>query len=146
MTTKIELAHRYRLHLTDADWQAIVAEGVDAPPAGDSQPQTEERKGPRFTTSLKQLRMLHPSRRQKTMARKAPAARHLSTVASHQAMTARQYVAACEKLGVSPGYGAARVLGISKDMAQRYTKDQWPVPATVAKLLRALVALGRTEV
>lgn len=61
------------------------------------------------------------------------------------AMTARQYHAACKKLGISI-YASAKVLGVSLSTAQRYGGGKWAIPETVAKLLRALVALGRTDV
>lgn len=58
---------------------------------------------------------------------------------------AAQYKAACKTLDISI-YASARVLGISLSSAQRYAGGQWPVPETVAKLLRALVKLGLTEI
>jgi hypothetical protein len=61
-------------------------------------------------------------------------------------MTRNQYIRACEELGLSPGYSAAKALGISVTSAQRYRDGTWPVPETVAKLLRALVALGTTGI
>lgn len=57
-------------------------------------------------------------------------------------MTAKQYIAACKSLGISPAYGAAAALGVSVASAQRYAKGTWPVPETVAKLLRALIEQG----
>lgn len=62
-----------------------------------------------------------------------------------QAVTALQYRAACNKLGITVN-GSAKVLGISRASAHRYAAGQWDVPETVAKLLRALVALGTTDI
>jgi hypothetical protein len=59
-------------------------------------------------------------------------------------LTSLEYRKACTKLGLSI-YASSKVLGISLSSAQRYATDKWPVPATVAKLIRALVALGRTD-
>jgi hypothetical protein len=60
-------------------------------------------------------------------------------------MSALQYRAACNELGITAN-GSAKVLGISRASAHRYAAGQWDVPETVAKLLRALVALGTTEI
>lgn len=60
-------------------------------------------------------------------------------------MTALEYRAARNKLGISV-LDSAKVLGISRATAYRYEAGQWDVPETVARLLRALVALGTTEV
>lgn len=48
-------------------------------------------------------------------------------------------------LGLSV-YASADVLGVSLRTAQRYAAGEKPIPPPVAKLLRALVALGRTDV
>jgi hypothetical protein len=56
-------------------------------------------------------------------------------------MTARQFDAAKKRLGVSV-YAPAKVLCISLRQAQRYSLDEAPVPPSIAKLLRALIALG----
>ena len=55
------------------------------------------------------------------------------------------YREACATLKISV-YASADVLGISLRQAQRYASGESPVPDTVAKLLRALIALGRLEV
>lgn len=60
-------------------------------------------------------------------------------------MTALEYRAARNKLGISIEESAG-VLGISRATAYRYEAGQWDVPETVAKLLRALVKLGTTDV
>lgn len=109
----------------ETDWHAWhaeqdemnVTEEVDA-----SQDQTEERKVPPPAKPI-----VHPAR------------------SGVQHMTAAQYKAACKKLDISI-YASAKVLGISLSSAQRYAGGQWPVPETVAKLLRALVKLGLTEI
>ena len=61
-------------------------------------------------------------------------------------MTPQQYSTACKKLDLSPGYSAAKALSISVTTAQRYRDGTWPVPETIAKLLRAMVKLGTTDV
>ena len=63
-----------------------------------------------------------------------------------QAVTAAQYRKACEKLGLTTVREMAEELGISPAMAQRYAAGKWPPSKTVAKLLRALVELGRTDI
>jgi hypothetical protein len=63
----------------------------------------------------------------------------------HRTMTAVQYKAALKKLGLSP-HLAAPHLGISSSMSFRYAAGSHAIPATVAKLIRALVKLGTTEV
>lgn len=104
-------------------WKAEdVAGEVDAPPAGELQDQTEERKVPPPAKPI-----VHPAR------------------SGVQHMNAKEYKQACRKLGISI-YASAKVLGISLSSAQRYAGGQWPVPETVAKLLRALVKLGLTEI
>jgi len=60
-------------------------------------------------------------------------------------MTARQFNAALKQLGISV-YASARVLCISLRQAQRYSAGEAPVPPSIAKLLRALIALGRVDV
>jgi hypothetical protein len=60
-------------------------------------------------------------------------------------MTREQYHEACRSLNLSPTYGAARALGISQSSASRYANGR-PIPETVARLLRALMLLGRTDV
>lgn len=57
-------------------------------------------------------------------------------------MTTEQYQDACNKLGLTTVREMADALGISPAMAQRYAAGKWPPSKTVAKLLRALVALG----
>lgn len=61
-------------------------------------------------------------------------------------MTAAQYRKACEKLGLTTVRKMADELGISPAMAQRYAAGKWPPSKTVAKLLRAMVKLGTTDV
>lgn len=60
-------------------------------------------------------------------------------------MTAKQFNQAVAKLGLSV-YASAPALGISLRQAQRYSAGETAVPMTVAKLLRALVALGTSDV
>ena len=60
-------------------------------------------------------------------------------------MTARQFDAALKQLGLSV-YASAKVLCISLRQAQRYSSGEAPVPPSIAKLLRALIALGRVDV
>lgn len=60
-------------------------------------------------------------------------------------MTSAQYRKACKALGISV-YASAKVLGISNSTAQRYAYDRAVIPETIAKLLRAMVRLGTTEV
>jgi hypothetical protein len=60
-------------------------------------------------------------------------------------MTPKQFDAAVAKLGLSV-YASAPALGISLRQAQRYSSGESPVPITVAKLLRAMILLGTTEI
>jgi hypothetical protein len=60
-------------------------------------------------------------------------------------MTPRQFDAALEKLGISV-YASAKVLCVSLRQAQRYSSGEAPVPPSIAKLLHALIALGRVDV
>lgn len=60
-------------------------------------------------------------------------------------MTAKEFHAALKKLDLSV-YASAKVLCISLSQAQRYAAGTHPIPEKVAKLLRAMVALGRTDV
>ena len=55
-------------------------------------------------------------------------------------MTAEQYNAACEQLGLAI-YGSAIVLGISLSSAQRYAAGKQAIPQVVRRLLLALVLL-----
>jgi hypothetical protein len=80
---------------------------------------------------------------QRTQARKDKAAANATIEAN--IMSAKQYRDACTKLGISI-YASAKVLGISLSSAQRYAKGSHEIPDTVARLLRALVRLGTTEV
>lgn len=135
--------------MSDDDWWLMEAEeakapapvvvgpAVDATGPGGLHGQTEEGKpcGPQPD--------IHPRRKRKAR----PQTSHKDpALADGVTMTGQQYVAACNKLGITPGYGAAKVLGISLAMTQRYAKGSWPIPMTVAKLLRALVKLGTTEI
>jgi len=60
-------------------------------------------------------------------------------------MTPAEYKAQLELLGLTP-YTARAVLGISPRQTYRYASGEAEIPDTVAKLLRAMVALGTTEV
>jgi hypothetical protein len=60
-------------------------------------------------------------------------------------MTPAQYTAQLHKLGLTP-YAAGPVLGISRRQSIRYAQGDADIPDIVAKLVRALVALDRTEV
>jgi len=60
-------------------------------------------------------------------------------------MTARQFDAAPKKLGISV-YASAKVLCISLRQAQRYSSGEASVPPSIAKLLRALIALARVDI
>jgi hypothetical protein len=55
-------------------------------------------------------------------------------------MTAQEYIQHCERLGITV-YASAAALGISQSSAQRYGAGTWPVPKTVAKLVRALLTI-----
>lgn len=59
-------------------------------------------------------------------------------------MLPSEYREGCALLGISV-YRSATVLGISLRTAQRYASGEADVPLTVAKLLRALCHIGRTE-
>ena len=105
----------------EESYAAEVAGGVDAPPAWLPKRGPEKEKPQRRPT-------FHPS------------------PIGVKGMTEKQYITACKKLGLSPGYSAAKALGISVTTAQRYRDGTWPVPETIAKLLRAMVKLGTTDV
>lgn len=60
-------------------------------------------------------------------------------------MTPAQYKAACKQLGVTV-YGSAKALAISLPQAQRYAAGKAEIPEKVAKLLRAMIALGTTDI
>jgi hypothetical protein len=60
-------------------------------------------------------------------------------------MTPTQYVAQLKRLGLTP-YGAAPVLVISRRQSIRYAQGESDIPEIVAKLIRAMIALGTTEV
>jgi hypothetical protein len=66
------------------------------------------------------------------------------TLSRGQIMSAKKYVAALADLGLTP-HTAAPVLGISSRMSYRYAAGTHVIPLTVAKLTRALVALGRID-
>jgi hypothetical protein len=66
------------------------------------------------------------------------------TLSRGQIMSAKKYVAALADLGLTP-HTAAPVLGISSRMSYRYAAGTHVIPLTVAKLIRALVALGRVD-
>lgn len=55
-------------------------------------------------------------------------------------MTANQYRAAIERLGLSQR-GAARFLGIPERQSRRYALDEAEIPEAVGKLLRLMVRL-----
>jgi DNA-binding transcriptional regulator YiaG len=56
-------------------------------------------------------------------------------------MTAKQYQAAIDKLGLSQA-AAARWLGLSLRTSQHYAAGTRPVPEPTAKLLRLMLRLG----
>ena len=56
-------------------------------------------------------------------------------------MTSAQYVKMLRRIHLAPYSGAAEALGISVRMSARYAAGSHQIPATIAKLLRALVAL-----
>jgi hypothetical protein len=56
-------------------------------------------------------------------------------------MTAAEYRAACLALGVSPTYGAPKLLGISAVTAARYSCGASPVPKPIARLLETLLKI-----
>jgi hypothetical protein len=60
-------------------------------------------------------------------------------------MTAKQFHAALKKLNLSV-YASGPALCISRRQAQRYASGDTAVPPAIAKLLRALIALGRVDV
>ena len=64
--------------------------------------------------------------------------------ATDKPMTKKQFNDAVARLGLSV-YASAPVLGISLRQAQRYSSGESEVPATIAKLLRAMILLGRTD-
>jgi DNA-binding transcriptional regulator YiaG len=55
-------------------------------------------------------------------------------------MTAMQYRAAIEKLGLSQ-QGAARFLGVGERTSRRWALDEVRVPESVAMLLRLMIRL-----
>lgn len=59
-------------------------------------------------------------------------------------MTRTQFNAALSKLGLSV-YASAPVLGISLRQAQRYSSGEATIPETIAKLLRAMILLDKTD-
>ncbi|BEV44402.1 hypothetical protein [Afipia carboxidovorans] len=63
---------------------------------------------------------------------------------SKKAMTPKQFDAAVAKLGLSV-YASAPALGISLRQAQRYSSGEADVPETIAKLLRAMILLGKVD-
>lgn len=125
----------------EADWAINVGSAVDAT---DPVPQPEKEK--RAVTKKSSTKLPTNQARYR---------------ASDKPMSALQYRAACNKLGITAN-GSAKVLGISRASAHRYAAGQWDVPETVAKALRqeielrqlraenerlrALVALGTTNV
>lgn len=62
-----------------------------------------------------------------------------------RSMTEKTYIRLLAKLELTP-YGAGPELGISPRMSMRYAAGTHPIPDTVAKLLRAMVKLGTTDV
>lgn len=60
-------------------------------------------------------------------------------------MTPTEYRDACNQLGISI-YTSSTVLCIGLQTAYRYSRGEKPIPEKIAKLLRALVTLGTTEV
>lgn len=56
-------------------------------------------------------------------------------------MTAKQYLAAIEKLGLSQ-LAAGRWLGVSPRTAQNYALGKTRIPEPTAKLLRLVLRLG----
>jgi hypothetical protein len=62
-----------------------------------------------------------------------------------QLLEAQAYVKNLKRLGLTPWLGAPH-LGISPGMSLRYAAGTHTIPAPVAKLLRALVKLGTTDV
>lgn len=60
-------------------------------------------------------------------------------------VTANQYRVACERLDISIRK-SAKVLGISKDSAQRYANGKRAIPEPVAIALRAMVRLGTIDI
>jgi hypothetical protein len=56
-------------------------------------------------------------------------------------VTALQYRAAIEKLGLSQ-QRAGLFLGVSPRTSQGYALGEYPVPESIAKLLRLMVQLG----
>ena len=59
-------------------------------------------------------------------------------------MTAKQYLKAIERLGISQ-LGAGRMLGISNRHAQRFASGDSPIPEPVARLLWLMEYLNLTE-
>jgi hypothetical protein len=62
-----------------------------------------------------------------------------------QLLEAAAYVKNLKRLGLTPWIGASH-LGVSPGMSLRYAAGTHAIPAPVAKLLRALVKLGTTDV
>lgn len=118
--------------MTEEDWQSWqdeLADAVDATSAGDGMDETEEEA---------------PKPPRKTVARPA-GARQPPKISGGAPMAAKAYVTALAKLHLSP-YSAAPHLGISRAMSFRYAAGSHAIPATVAKLVRALVLLGKVDV
>lgn len=67
-------------------------------------------------------------------------------MATEATMTAAEYNEACAKLGLAPqGKDIQRLLGICEQTAHRYASGKREIDGTVARLLEALVRLGRLE-
>jgi hypothetical protein len=64
---------------------------------------------------------------------------------AQQPMTGEQYRKAVGQLGLSV-YASARAIVINLRTAQRYAAGESVIPPYIAKLVRALVALGRIDV
>jgi len=60
-------------------------------------------------------------------------------------MTAREYLEGIQHFDLTP-YSAAPVLCISVRQSHRYASGESRIPEKTAKLLRALIALGRVDV
>lgn len=65
--------------------------------------------------------------------------------AKTQAMSPAQYVAGLKKLGLTPST-CAHHLGIHIATSFRYSSGSHPIPASIAKLIRAMIRLGTTEI
>ena len=71
--------------------------------------------------------------------------RQLSPLLGGASMTGAMYRKLLAKLDLSPEHAGPK-LGISRRTSYRYAQDELPIPVTVAKLLRAMVKLGTTEI